>query len=131
MHTCHLLGPPRSRLNVRDTLAQWSARRDRITAKPECAAMIYRVVTWGARSPGLYHRDIPRHVLLECGVAHVEKRSKHTACHQDVVGIDDDLSQVIVARFFLCDSIFEVRLASADGFLIGVVGNIWTLDYDP
>ena len=47
MHTCHLLGPPRSRLNVRDTLAQWSVRRDRITAKLECAAMIYRVVTWG------------------------------------------------------------------------------------
>ena len=47
MHTCHLLGPPRSRLNVRDTLAQWSARRDRITAKLECAAMIYRMVTWG------------------------------------------------------------------------------------
>ena len=47
MHTCHLLGPPRSRLNVRDTLAQWSAGRDRITAKLECAAMIYRMVTWG------------------------------------------------------------------------------------
>lgn len=47
MHTCHLLVPPRSRLNVRDTLAQWSARRDRITVKLECAAMIYRMVTWG------------------------------------------------------------------------------------
>ena len=47
MHTCHLLVPPRSRLNVRDTLAQWSARRDRITVKLDYAAMIYRMVTWG------------------------------------------------------------------------------------
>lgn len=63
MHTCHLLGPPRSRLNVRDTLAQWSARRDRITAKLECAAMIYRVVTWGR--PGLGTGfDPPRPLLV-------------------------------------------------------------------
>lgn len=130
MHTCHLLGPPRSRLNVRDTLAQCSIGRDRITAKPECAAMIYRVVTWGARSPGLYHRDVPRQVLLECGVAHVEKRSQHAARHEDVVGIDDDLSQIIVARLFLRDSIFEVCPVNADCIFVRIVINIWTQNYE-
>ena len=42
-------------MNVRDTLAQWSARRDRITVKLDYAAMIYRMVTWGVTLPDGSH----------------------------------------------------------------------------
>ena len=92
--------------------------------------MIYRMVTWGRAVASLYHRDISRQILLESGVAHIEIRSQHAARHENVVGVDDNLSQVVVACLLFCDSIFEVGFVSADSSFIGVVVNVGTQNYE-